>query len=87
MPDRFDSYAASLSGPAIHGFAITPDDSTGLPETTRAIYVGTAGDISVTLASGADVTFVNIPSGTLLPIRASHVKSTSTTAINVIGLV
>ena len=87
MPDRFDDHAASLESPAFHGFAITPSDVTSLTETTRAIYVGSSGDISVTLASGAAVTFASVTAGTILPIRASLVKSTGTTATNLVGLI
>lgn len=87
MPDRFDTHAASLDGPASHGFSISPSDASDLPETTRAIYVGTPGDLAVDLASGANLTFTNLASGTILPVRASAVKATGTSASDLIGLV
>ena len=86
MPDRFENHAAGLESPVRHGFAITPDDSVALAETTRAIYVGTAGDISLILASGAGLTFVNLASGTVLPVRATGVNATGTTAADLLGL-
>ena len=51
----------------------------------RAIYVGTGGDLKLTVGSTA-VTFKNVPSGTLLPIRAQLIWSTGTTASNVVAL-
>ncbi len=86
MPDTFENYAASLESPAQHGFAITPHDSVPLTTATRAIYVGTAGNIAAVLISGAEVTFSNVPSGSLLPVRLARVKSTGTTASNMLGL-
>lgn len=86
MPDRFKNHSASLESPAMHGFAITPSDSAELTQPTRALYVGVAGDLGVTLVSGAELVFANIPSGTLLPVRARAVKATGTTADSLVGL-
>jgi hypothetical protein len=87
MTDRYSSYAKSLSSPADHGFSINPSDTLDLAEATRAIYVGTGGDIVATLNSGADITLSNVPTGSVLPIRCSRVKATNTTAANLVGLV
>lgn len=87
MPDRFQNSSPSLSGPAAHGFAVTPNDSTTLSETTRALYVGSAGTVAVLMASGASVTFPGVPSGTVLPVRVTRVMATGTSATGIIGLV
>ncbi|MBO3758685.1 hypothetical protein [Ciceribacter sp. L1K22] len=87
MTDRFATTSPSLSGPAFSGFPVVPSDTVPLPETTRALYVGTGGDVSVLFASGASVTLKAIPGGTLLPIRASRVAATGTTAADIVGLV
>lgn len=75
------------SDPALGAFAITPNDSTdnmgGKP--VRAIWVGGAGNIALTTSNGEDVTISGIIAGTLLPIRPSRIKSTSTTATNLVG--
>ena len=52
----------------------------------RALYVGTGGNIVATGVDGVSVTFSNVPSGTLLPIRPKIVKATGTTATNILGL-
>lgn len=74
--------------PALGAVAITPNDSTdnvgGKP--VRAIYVGGAGDIALTTSNGEDVTFVGALVGTIIPIRPSRIKSTNTTATNLLGL-
>jgi hypothetical protein len=87
MPDRFQYSTPSLAGPAAHAFAVTPNDSTDLSETTRALYVGTAGSVAAVMASGASVTFGSIASGMVLPVRVTRVLATGTTASAILGLV
>jgi len=87
MPDRFQYASPSLSGPASHGFSVAPHDSNLLAETTRALYVGGAGTIAVVLASGASLTFASVSPGTVLPVRATKIMATGTTATDILGLV
>lgn len=87
MPDRFQYSTPSLSGPAAHAFAVTPNDSTDLSETTRALYVGTSGSVAAVMASGTTVTFASVQSGTTLPVRVTRVLATGTTASTIVGLV
>ncbi|MBB3967061.1 spike base protein, RCAP_Rcc01079 family [Rhizobium metallidurans] len=87
MSDRFASHTPSLTGPASTGFAITPDDTLALPETTRALYVGFGGSVAVEMASGAVLTFQGVADGALLPLRVARVRASGTTASGVIGLV
>jgi hypothetical protein len=87
MLDRFENSSASLDGPAAHGFAVTPSDSTGLSEVTRALYVGTGGDVAAVLQSGASLVFVAVQQGTVLPVRAARILATGTTATDIVGLV
>jgi hypothetical protein len=87
MSDRYAAHTASLTAPASHGFEITPDDDEDLPEVVRAIYVGGAGDLTAVLREGATLSFVNLPAGTLLPVRASRIKAAGTTASDLVGLV
>jgi hypothetical protein len=85
MLDNFSDHANSLTSPARKAFAITPNDASDLSEITRAIYVGGAGHLLVTMMDGNDVTFSDVPGGTVLPIRARRVK-TGSTATNIVGL-
>lgn len=69
---------------AYDAVAITPHDSTVIP-TTRGIYVGVSGHVAVRMASGAEVTFTNVPVG-FFPVQVDMVKSTSTTATTMLAL-
>jgi hypothetical protein len=86
MPDRFANSEASLSGPASSGFSISPSDVNALPETTRALYVGAGGSLSMRMLSGETLTLSNVTSGSLLPLRVTHVFATGTTAGAIAGL-
>lgn len=61
--------------------AVTPGSS-ALPFTTTALYIGTAGNVTVTMPGGGSVTFGNA-SG-LLPVRVTHV--TAATAGDIVAL-
>lgn len=87
MTDLFANHAPSLQGPATDAFAITPNDTTNLGQATRALYCGSGGSLSITMLSGATVTFDSLPDGSLLPVRASKVLATGTTASSILGLV
>jgi hypothetical protein len=66
--------------------AITPHDTnasiTGVP---IAIYVGVTGNINMTI-NGSDVVFKGATAGSILPIRPTAIKSTSTTATDLVAL-
>ncbi|MCO6185531.1 hypothetical protein [Rhizobium sp. L1K21] len=87
MTDRFAHTAPSIDGPAAHAFSVTPDDNTDLEEVTRGLYCGTAGDIALRMQSGAEVVFTNVAEGSFLPVRASRILATGTTAAAIVGLV
>lgn len=86
MADEFSSYRGGITAPASHGAALVPSDSTALTRSTRAIYVGTAGDLSVRLVSGDEVTLSGVIAGMIYPMRVSHVLATGTTAGGLVGL-
>jgi hypothetical protein len=88
MPqDKFENTADSLISPASDCFGVTPSDSLDLARSTRAIYVGTGGDLKVlTIGSSSPVTFRNIISGSILDIRIRQVFATGTTAQDLVGL-
>lgn len=81
----YASDSAAL-GSAKDGFAVTPSDTVAFATMTRGLYVGGTGDVAVIMRSGAALTFSAVPAGTLLPIQASQVKATGTTASLILGL-
>jgi len=79
------AYHSANATVAAHGAkAVAPSDST-IFEITRGLFIGTTGDILVTMADGHDAAFLNLPSGSLLPIQVSKVKAAST-ATNILAL-
>lgn len=65
---------------------ITSDSSlVSLPSATRGIYVGSSGNI-VAIIGGNPVTFASVPAGTILPIQATRINSTGTTATQLVAL-
>ena len=77
MGDRFHSYPETLDSPALNAVAVTPGPAE-LEHNTRAIYVGGAGNLVVTMGGGQTVTFTAVPAGTVLPLRASHILAGGT---------
>ena len=73
------------SAPAGGAFAITPDDNNDLAIVTRGLYVGTAGNIKVTMANGDAVTITALAAGIVHPLRVKRVWSASLTAGSVMG--
>lgn len=76
----------ALTRPITNGAAVTPDDSNDLAYVTRGIYVGTAGNLKVTLLNGDAITFTSLAAGIIHPIRAKRIWTTGTTAANILGL-
>lgn len=72
--------------PSSSAAAITPSDTTVLPGgTTRGIYVGVAGNV-VALIGGTAITFTAVPAGSILPVAATRVNATGTTASGLVAL-
>jgi hypothetical protein len=67
------------TGPAVRLVDITPNDDTDL-EITRAVWVGSAGNLSIMNIDGTIATTVGVPAGILLPIRVKRIRATDTTA-------
>lgn len=69
--------------PAQGAVAIVPG-AAKLEHLLRGIYVGTAGDVTVTLRSGDSVTFKNLAAGVIHAIAATHI--TAATATDILGV-
>lgn len=86
MADNFSNHRAELDSPAGDAAAVTPNDSTELTNTARALYIGGAGDVSVITLGGTTLTFAGATAGSIIPVRVTHVRSTDTTATNIVAL-
>lgn len=62
--------------------AVVASDSTTFNPATRGLYIGTSGDVAVTMAgpSGGNVTFFGVPAGAILPVCVTKVLATGTSA-------
>lgn len=95
LPTRINTMPTGPSDFFGTGFSITPSDATvfpsqptavGNPQITSAIWVGGAGNLAVTMVSGAALTLTAVAAGSLLLLRCTQVKATGTTATLLIGL-
>jgi len=74
--------------PADTSYVVTPADGVEIGAfLPRAIYVGVGGDINMRLEGDeAPVLFKGVQDGSLLPVKARMIYSTSTTATNIVAI-
>lgn len=84
--DRFDRALDAVSSPARDAFAVIPHDTNALPYLPKALLIGAAGTIVLRAADAAADVAVGVVAGQLVPIRASHVRATGTTAGQIVAL-
>lgn len=84
MSDPFETFALAPDSPATNAAAVVPHDVNALAVPSRALWVGSAGDLVVTMLGGQTVTLAGA-SG-LLPIRVRQVRATGTTAAAIVAL-
>jgi hypothetical protein len=58
----------------------TPSDSVDLPKKARALYTTTAGNVAFT-AGGTSQALLAVPAFTCIPVKATRVLLTGTTAV------
>ena len=86
IPDRFARSLDAVTSPARDAFPVTPNDSAALPRLPKALLIGSGGTLTLRAADAtADVT-LSVIAGQLVPIRASHVRASGTTATQIVGL-
>jgi len=84
MGNPFNSRTA-LGDPAADIVPVTPSDSTDLTKTAIALYIIGAGDVEFDTPAGETRT-VTVPANFLLPVGATRVRSTNTTATGIHAL-
>ena len=85
MIDTFKTHGRSLTSPPEDAGEIVPADAGALTHATRAIYVGTPGNVRLLMLSGATVTLAGVPAGSFLPLRVRQVLASGTTAADIVG--
>jgi hypothetical protein len=87
MPNTFAPFADSPTSPAQLAYAVTPHDTQELPTVTKAIYVGTTGNVMLqAVRSSQDVLLRNVQAGSIIDIQARIIRATGTTASDIVGL-
>lgn len=66
--------------------AVVPHNTNKLTSASRALWVGSAGNLTVLMEGGQTVTFSGVPGGSWMPIRVQRVNSTGTTASNIVAV-
>jgi len=59
---------------ATYAYAVGKSDSAVLDPVPMALYIGTGGDLSVTMLGGVDVVFPDVPDGSIMMIRVTKIK-------------
>lgn len=85
-PDAYRTHAPTAASPARMAATVTPDDGADLSPWAKALYVGTAGDLTVIPAGGmVAVTLKNHPLG-YVAVQVRRVLQTGTTADDIVAL-
>lgn len=87
MSDPYSHFVNGTSSPARSAKAVATHNTNALAGgPTRGIYVGVSGDIACRLLGDeTDVLIKAAPVG-ILPLRITHVRTTNTTATNMLAL-
>lgn len=87
MSDQFATMSPTITGPATGAIAVTPNDSTDLSASVRAVTINAGGTLSyISSRDGATYTTATLPAGTY-PLFASRIRATGTTATGITGWV
>ena len=76
--------AARLDSPARNAAEVVPDDGADLAQSSRALFIGGAGDVTLDTAGGDTVTLTAATG--FLPICAARVHATGTSATAIVAL-
>ncbi len=84
--DTYKNTMGGLESPAREAMSVTPNDAVDITHTSRAIYVGVSGDITVHMADETTaVVFKSVPAG-ILPVRVDRILATGTSASDLVAL-
>ncbi len=87
MADAYQYSSDTVASPGTRAVAITPHNTNALTDIPKALYVGVGGDITMRGLNGAaDVLWKNVQSGQIIPFRAQFIRSTGTTATNIVAI-
>lgn len=82
MIDTFHTHSTSLTSPPSSATIVQPSDVQDLTHASRAIHVGTAGDLRVLTLDGQEVTYRALQGTKVLRVR--RIFATGTTASDIV---
>jgi hypothetical protein len=86
MADPYSNLNGILD-PGREAIAVTPSDSTNLTDIPKALFIGTAGDISVDPVDGPGTAVIfKVPQGVFDAVRVKRVRATGTTADDIVAI-
>lgn len=80
MTDRFAGMSGGSAGSATRHYPITPANA-NLTVIPRALFIKALGDVVIRDELGVDVTYTQLPAGTILPFRAIQVRTGTTATV------
>lgn len=84
--DSFKNLSDSPDFSARKLVAVTPHNSNDLAYTTKALFIGTGGNIVVLAEDDTVAVTLKVTDGQILPVRAKRVLATNTTATGIVGM-
>ncbi len=85
MADEYEAFGPSIDGPAEDAAIITPNDSTDLANTTRAILCDAAGTVTVDMKGIGTNIALPVQAG-WTPVRVTRVYATGTHVPTIVAL-
>ena len=64
--------------------SVTPSDTNSFPPSV--LFVGGVGNVTILTAQGSTVLFFSVPGGSIIPVQATKVLATGTTASNIVRI-
>ncbi|MBA3667939.1 MAG: hypothetical protein H0W65_09480 [Sphingomonas sp.] len=82
-----DPYSRAMaSGPATRAEHVKTHNSNPLAEVPRAIFIGKAGTLKMRGVDDAEDRTWKVPAGAVIPFRAQYIRTTGTTADDIMAL-
>lgn len=82
--DQFPFKTTEIMGPLTHSQTVVPSDTVDLNFVSRALWVGVAGNVQVTMLDGTVQVWPLLTQG-WHPVRVSRVWATNTTASSIVA--
>ena len=85
MADTFEEYSDSMESPAKNAASVTPDNGVDLSFASRALLCEVGGIVTVDMVGAGTNIAIPVVAGQPMPIRATRVYATGTTATGIIA--